>query len=389
MKRTLLSLLVAFAAAVPVAAQTFVRGADVSWSSEMEASGKSFYNAESQQCELMQLMHEVGMNAIRLRVWVNPENAYGPWSDKADVVAKAKRAQAAGLQLMIDFHYSDFFTDPGRQTKPAAWASYSFDELKDAVASHTKDVLTALKDENIDVRWVQVGNETSNGMLWPEGSLWTSDADKGWSKYVALSNAGYYAVKAVMPDVKVIVHHDKGGDDQTWFYTDFKRYGGKFDMIGLSHYPTSGWSAANTSLATNVRKLYTTHRVPVMIVETGYSVSNESVASDVMTDLFTKLTAEEGCTGIFYWEPEVYDWWKPAYYKTLGWNAYDKSAFKWPGTPTKALDAFRDPASAVTAPSADGNATSESSCYDLTGRPSDFATRRGIVIVDGRKVIAN
>ena len=101
----------------------FVRGADVSWCTEMEAAGKRFYDAQGSETELMALMHQIGMTAVRLRVWVNPEQAYGAWSDKADVLAKARRAHAAGLEVMIDFHYSDFFADPGRQTKPAAWSA--------------------------------------------------------------------------------------------------------------------------------------------------------------------------------------------------------------------------------------------------------------------------
>ena len=103
----------------------------------MEADGRHFYDAQGTETELMALMRQIGMTAVRLRVWVNPEKVYGAWSDKADVLAKARRAQAAGLEVMIDFHYSDFFADPGRQTKPVAWGSYSMAQLKQAVADHT------------------------------------------------------------------------------------------------------------------------------------------------------------------------------------------------------------------------------------------------------------
>lgn len=376
--------------AASLAAQTFYSGADVSWCSEMEADGKKFYNANGSETELMQLLHDGGMNAIRLRVWVNPESAYGAWSDKADVLAKARRVKAAGMELMIDLHYSDFFADPGRQDKPAAWTSYSFDQLKQAVADHTRDILQALKAEGIEPRWVQVGNETTNGMLWPDGKLWNGTADKGWGNYVALSNAGYDAVKSVLPDAQVIVHHDKGADDPTWFYTDFKAAGGKLDAIGLSHYPESNWASENTALATAVRKMYNTHKVPVLIVETGYAASNEQLASQVMTDLFTKLRAVQGCAGIFYWEPQLYGWWRPAYYVKLNWQAYNKGAFASDGRPGKALDAFWSTEDAVVAPAADSDRTSaQATCYDLSGRPVDTAIHRGILVVDGQKAVAH
>ena len=289
----------------------------------MEADGKRFYNANGEETELMALMKQIGMNAIRLRVWVNPEKAYGPWCDKADVLAKARRAHEQGLALLIDFHYSDFFADPGRQDKPSAWATYSMDEVKKAVADHTRDVLQALKDEGIEPQWVQVGNETRSGMIWESGRIdWNKSGSARYTNYVALSNAGYEAVHAVLPEAKVIVHIDKGPDDNAWFYREFKAAGGKFDMIGLSHYPESNWQNENTKTANNVKSLGQTFGVPVMIVETGYSVSNETLAEQVMTDLFSKTQSLSQCAGIFYWEPELYGWWKPAYYTKLGWNAY-------------------------------------------------------------------
>ena len=327
---------------------TFVTGADVSWCSEMEANGKQFYNANGEQTELMALMKQIGMNAIRLRVWVNPENTYGSWSNKADVLAKAQRVKAQGLKLIIDFHYSDFFADPGRQTKPAAWQGLTLDQLKQAVADHTTDVLQALKDEGIEPEWVQVGNETRTGMIWNEGKLdWSKSGSALWNGYVALSNAGYDAVKQVLPQAQVIVHIDRGHEDNKWFYTQFKQYGGKFDVIGLSHYPTTNWETENTQVASRITSLVTAFSVPVMIVETGYYQSNQTVAEQVMTDLFEKTVGLNNFMGIFYWEPQLYNWWKPAYYTTLGWNAYDRGAFTSQGRPGKALNPFANHAGNV------------------------------------------
>ena len=381
-------LLAAEAAMQQVVAQSadFARGADVSWCTEMEASGKKFYDAQGRETELMELMKGIGMNAIRLRVWVNPETAYGAWSDKADVLQKARRAHAQGLQLMIDFHYSDFFADPGRQTKPAAWKNYSLAQLKQAVADHTTDVLSALKDEGIEPRWVQVGNETRSGMIWDDGKLdWNKSGREVWANYVALSNAGYEAVKSVLPQALVIVHIDKGPDDNAWFYNSFKQYGGKFDMIGLSHYPSTSWQNDNSKTAANVTSLATQFNVPVMIAETGYSASNETLAAQVMQDFFDKLENVSGCAGVFYWEPEVYGWWKPAYYTTLGWNAYGMGAFTSQGRPSAALAPFAGDNTGMQAVSHDQPLQAKV-FYDLNGRKVE-EPRKGVYVAKGKKVV--
>lgn len=351
---------------------TFARGADVSWVTEMENDGKKFYNNDGQETEFFLLMRQIGMNAIRLRVWVNPENEYGPWCDKADVVAKAKRANAQGLKLLIDFHYSDRFTDPGQQYKPAAWSGYTMDQLKTAVANHTTEVLSALEEEGIEPLWIQVGNETRPGMIFDEGKIdWSKNGAAAWSGYIALSNAGYDAVKSVFPNAKVIVHIDKGQEDNAWFFTAFKQYGGKFDMIGLSHYPDwTNWSSDNTSVSSRIQALNTTFGVPVMIVETGYSSWDESRAASVMADLFNKTQELSACAGIFYWEPEVYGGWKPAIYNTWGWGAYGNGAFTSQGRPGAQLAPFFDPTSDIEGVWGSGRqeAKETGKWYDLQGR---------------------
>ena len=127
----------------------FVKGADISWVTEMEDDGVKFYDSKGEEKDCFLLMKEVGMNAIRLRVWVNPENGYGDYCNQKDVVAKAVRARNAGMDVMVDFHYSDFFADPGRQTMPAAWAGKPMAELRSAVADHTKSLLNALKTSGV------------------------------------------------------------------------------------------------------------------------------------------------------------------------------------------------------------------------------------------------
>ena len=363
-------------------APAFAHGADVSWCTEMEASGKKFYNAQGQDTELMELLRQGGMNAIRLRVWVNPEEKYGAWSDKADVLVKARRAHAQGLALMIDFHYSDFFADPGRQDKPAAWSNLSFDALKEAVAAHTMDILTVLKAEGIEPAWVQVGNETRSGMIWDSGKIdWSKSGAAVWNNYIALSNAGYEAVKSVLPQAQVIVHIDNGSDDNAWFFKAFKQYGGKLDMIGLSHYPGNNWQSDNTKLAANVKTLSAQFGIPVMIAETGCDANNETLAAQIMTDLFARLKNESSCKGIFYWEPEVYGWWKPAYYTSLGWNAYGKGAFTSQGRPSAALTPFFDTADGISNTSATLEASSET-LYTLSGQKTT-PQQKGVVVKCG------
>ena len=373
-------------------ATTFARGADVSWCTEMESTGKQFYDAAGQPTELMTLLKQVGMNAIRLRVWVNPEKDYGAWSDLADVLVKARRAKAQRQALLIDFHYSDFFADPGRQTTPSAWAGHSLEQLKQDVKTHTTEVLTALKQEGIEPLWVQVGNETRSGMIWDSGKIdWNKSGSAAWANYVALSNAGYDAVKTVLPAAQVIVHIDKGPEDNAWFYRDFKKYGGKFDIIGLSHYPESSWQSENTKTATNARSLAATFGVPVMIVETGYSATNESLAAQVMNDFMTKMKAVPSCAGVFYWEPELYNWWKPAAYSRWGWNAYGKGAFTSQGRPAAALAAFADDGTGIHDHVMETSIT-PGNLYDLAGRSrykglsSNGSLCRGIYVMDGQKV---
>lgn len=375
MKKFLLTALLLCAASA-VNGQDFVRGADLSWVAEMEADGQSFYNSDGRAVEPFELMTSIGMNAVRLRVWVNPTAfGYGAWCDKADVIAKAKRAHNQGLDIMIDFHYCDFFADPGSQTLPTDWTGYSRQEMLTAVAEHTVDVLSALKDEGIEPRWVQVGNETNSGLCWDFGKIdWSLAGAARFADYAEVSNAGYDAVKSVFPDAQVIVHL-AGADAPQWFFGDFIAAGGKVDIIGISHYPTAEqWNSSaadatysNVNAAEWVRQAIATFDRPVMICETGFSVHNPDLGYEVMSDLFARMQPIDRCLGIFYWEPLADGQWRPAYYTTLDWNAYDKGAFTTSGQPTKTLDAFADPAGGI-APTLAEPATAPT-YIDLLGRP--------------------
>jgi arabinogalactan endo-1,4-beta-galactosidase len=153
---------------IPIpSAFVFSKGADVGWLPQMEVTGYKFYDADGTQKDCLQLLKDRGMNTIRLRVWVNPssDKASGHCSP-AETVVMAVRAQRMGMRIMIDFHYSDTWADPGHQAKPTAWANHTFAELQNDVYKHTFDVLTALKSAGVNPEWVQIGNEIPSGMLW-------------------------------------------------------------------------------------------------------------------------------------------------------------------------------------------------------------------------------
>ena len=319
----------------------FAIGSDVSWLSEMESDGRKFSD-DAGNTDLFAILKQLGQNSIRLRVWVNPKDPAG-WSGKDDMVALAGRAAAAGMAVMVDFHYSDFFADPGTQTIPAAWTDHGVDALAEKVRQHTSEVLQALDAAGVAPAWVQVGNETRNGMLWPTGMLFSDTVTPGgWSNFAKLFKSGYDAVKSVFPKALVIAHVDKGADDNAWWFTELRNAGASFDMIGLSYYPEAkAWSRTNTTLTARIQALASSFGVPVMISEVGTDASDFSDAASCLSDLMGRIKTLKGCAGIFYWEPEVYGGWKPAIYDTYGWGSYGKGAFTSAGKPSEALKALK------------------------------------------------
>lgn len=305
---------------------TFAKGADVSWLTQLESEGYTFSNSQGQVTECMQLLRdECGVNAIRLRVWFNPVEG---WNNISDVLVKARRANALGLRLMIDFHFSDTWADPGHQSIPDAWANYSLSEAKTAVAAHVMDMLGLLQEFNIQPEWVQIGNETRTGMMWPLGEYTNG------SNYAELTNAGYDAVKSIFPEAKVIVHLD-GGDNLVYYTTIFdylKANGGKYDMIGMSLYPEeNNWTKMVDACVSNINTLYQKYNVPVMVCEIGMNYDLAETCKQCISALMNKGQATGHLEGIFYWEPEA-----PAGYN----EGYNKGCFE-NGSPTVALDSFK------------------------------------------------
>ena len=292
-------------------AQTFWLGADISGTTELEARGVQLRNTEGEPRECTALMRELGLNAVRLRVWVNPDE-HGCFSDKDDVVKMALRAKDWNMPVMIDFHYSDWWADPGQQNIPAAWKEMSYEQMKKALADHTHDVLSALKEAGIDVRWVQVGNETTHGFLWPMGR-----AEEHMQQYAGLTDAGYQAVKQVFPKAAVIVHLDGACDPKRYdmIFDGLRKYKARYDMIGLSVYPywdikgglTQSWQETVDRATANMNRLWIKYRKPLMVVETGVEAKKPVEGKQILAAIIDAARNQTNghCQGVFYWAPET------------------------------------------------------------------------------------
>jgi arabinogalactan endo-1,4-beta-galactosidase len=313
-----------------VQAATFANGADVSWLPQMEARGYKFYDDSGVQKDCLQILKEHGIDSIRLRVWVNPSNdPYTGHCSKDETVSMAVRAKNMGFRIMIDFHYSDSWADPGKQYKPAAWSSHGISQLKTDVYNHTTDMLNALKTSGVTPEWVQVGNETNDGMLWEDGR-----ASKSMSNFTQLINSGYDAVKAVFSNAKVIVHISNGYNNSLfrWIFDGLKSNGGKYDVIAMSLYPSSSnWSSLNSQCLTNMNDMVSRYGKEIIISEVGMESTDAATCKSFLTDIINKTKSVSGGKGlgVFYWEPECYNW-----------AGYTKGAWNTNGRPTVAMDAF-------------------------------------------------
>ena len=312
----------------------FAKGADISWLPQMEATGFKFYNDQGVEEDCFKILKDHGINSIRLRTWVNPsdDKASGHCS-KEETVAMAFRAKKWGMRVMINFHYSDSWADPSKQKKPAAWEGHDFPQLLNDVYNYTFDVMTALMAKGIYPEWVQIGNETPTGMIYPEGST------KNWAQLAQLINKGYDAIKTVSPQSKVILHVDQGNNSErfrTWF-DNAKANGAKYDIIGLSYYPfwldgNPDYSLSINDLASNLNDMASRYGKEVMVVEVGGEDFKPQNTYDLLLATIAKVKAvpDNKGLGVFYWEPQG----------AKSWSGYGLSAWGSDGKPTKAMDAF-------------------------------------------------
>ena len=310
-----------------------IQGDDLSFATQETAAG-AVYTDRGRAAPPERILAAHGADYVRLRLWVNPPAGY---SDLASVLAMARRAKAAGMRLLLDPHYSDFWADPQHQDTPAAWAGQDLTTLAQTVRTYTRDVLNALSAQGTPADMVQLGNEIRNGLLWPTGYVdWSTGA--GWDNLGTLLRAAAAGVRGARGRTpKLLVHFDQGGDNG-WsraFYDHIVAQRVPFDVIGLSYYPF--WHGSLSQLRTNVNDLAARYDRDIVIAETqyGWTLANGDQLGDFLwqesqllpgypaspdgqlaflSDLTSIVNAIPGGHGggVFYWSPE----WIPG----VGWE---------------------------------------------------------------------
>ncbi|HFR4561924.1 MAG: arabinogalactan endo-beta-1,4-galactanase [Enterobacter sichuanensis] len=313
----------------------FIKGADISTLLEAEQHGAKFYNQNGQQQDAIAILKANGVNTVRLRLWVDPQdadgNTYGGGSNNLEnTIALAKRVKAQGLKLLLDFHYSDFWTDPGKQFKPKAWEKMDYLQLKTAIHDYTRDTIARFKKEGVLPDMVQIGNEINGGMLWPEGKSWGQGGGE-FDRLAGLLTAAIGGLKENLTDgeqVKVMLHLAEGTKNDTfrWWFDEITRRNVPFDIIGLSMY--TYWNGPISALKANMDDISKRYNKDVIVVEAayGYTLDNCDNAEnsfqakeekdggypgtvqgqyDYIHDLMQAVidVPDQRGKGIFYWEP--------------------------------------------------------------------------------------
>ena len=287
----------------------FIIGADISWVQQQESEGTR-WSDEGVEKDILTILKGHGFNWTRLRIFVNPK-AEGGYSkegfcDLAHTLKMAKRIKEAGMGFLLDFHYSDTWADPGHQRKPEAWVDLHGVELERAVHDYTRDVMKALKKQDTSPDMVQIGNEISNGMLWPDGKVWKTGK---WDVFCGLIKAGITGAKEVDPSVKTMVHLAWGGQNRQSraFLDKLVARKVQFDILGQSYYPK--WHGTLEDLKANLTDLAQRYKQPIIVVE--YSVPDIREINDIVCG----LPNDKGL-GAFIWEPTR--WAGPALFDDKG-----------------------------------------------------------------------
>ena len=309
----------------------FIKGVDVSSLLANEKSGVVYYDTEGNKADIFEVMADAGVNYVRLRVWNDPYdsdgNGYGGGNnDVASAITMGKRATKAGMKVLIDFHYSDFWADPSKQKAPKAWSDYSISEKEDALYEYTKESLNKIIKAGVDVGMVQIGNETNNGIC----------GETSWENKCKLFNAGSKAVREIDEDILVAVHftNPERSGNYANIAKQLDKYDVDYDVFASSYYMF--WHGTTSNLTSVLKNIADTYHKKVMVAETSYAYTMEdgdghgnTIAKDsdlvsgyaasvqgqanVVRDVMAAV-ADVGSAGIgvFYWEPawipvQVYD----------------------------------------------------------------------------------
>jgi arabinogalactan endo-1,4-beta-galactosidase len=317
----------------------FIKGVDLSSVLSLENSGVTYYDQEGNVADVFQVFADAGANYARIRVWNNPYdsdgNGYGGGdNDLSTAVTLGKRATKAGMQVLIDFHYSDFWADPSKQKAPKAWADYTVEEKEKAIYNYTYDSLKTLIDAGVDVGMVQVGNETTSGIC----------GETSWENRCKLFNAGSKAIRAISSetgkDIMVAIHFtnpEKSGNYAN-YAKQLDNYNVDYDVFASSYYMY--WHGTLDNLTSVLKDVADTYGKKVMVAETSWAYTledgdgheNTVRSGNNDTDAAYPFTVQGQATevrdvmaavanvgsagiGAFYWEPA----WLPV-------NVYDAEA---------------------------------------------------------------
>lgn len=313
-------------------------GIDISTLGEIERLGGKFYDNGKEET-LFAIMKRYGVTGIRLRLWNDPFDekgeSYGAGGcDLQTVLSIARRAVKNGMNWMLNFHYSDFWADPGKQFIPKAWHGFSAKKLEMAVYDYTKEILAHCKNELLYPAYVQTGNEITNGLLWPAGKVNYNDCGEpvSFDKMTRLLKAGTAAARE-SGNVKIILHLERSYDNAGYrkWLDAVTAAGVEFDIIGVSYYPF--WHKSMTQLKNNLEDISIRYDKDVMITETAYPYTNMHYSekpgaafvvnggmslSDgslppypfspegqccFLRDLVQMAKSVKRCIGLYYWEP--------------------------------------------------------------------------------------
>lgn len=338
-------------------AADFWIGADISSLPQVEAGGAVFKDLDGKPGDLLAILKAHGVTDVRLRIWNQPRSGY---CGLEQTLAMAKRVKAAGLGLLLDFHYADAWADPRQQPKPRAWKDLHGAELENALYSYTHDVIAALDHQQTPPEMVQTGNEITNGFLWDDGRLGgdAEGSDERWSRFAGLIKAAIRGVndgRDGRTPIRVMIHLDRGGDNAgcRWFFDHLRAQQVNFDLIGLSYYPW--WHGALHELQANLDDLSLRYQKDLIVVETGYPSSPRGIdprwhwASEpfpptpggqrhFLAALVNIVRATPGGRGkgIYYWEPA----WIPTRTDRSLWS--NRGFFDSNGQLTESIRGFTD-----------------------------------------------